>query len=58
MGSNVSPVDLEQLLAERWRLHGAYLVPHGEFDFSSVDMTWVAGTAFGQVPTPDTRTTS
>ncbi len=50
MGLKVSPVDLEKLLLERFRRHGAYLVPHDEFDFSSLDMTWVAGTATAQGP--------
>jgi GAF domain-containing protein len=50
MGSTVSPADLQKLLAERFRRHGAYLVPHDEFDFESVDMTWVSGTATAKGP--------
>ena len=50
IGSHVSPSDLEQLLAERFRRHGAYLVPHDEFDFSRLDVTWVAGSTTGEGP--------
>jgi diguanylate cyclase (GGDEF)-like protein/putative nucleotidyltransferase with HDIG domain len=50
IGSHVAPTELEQLLAERFRRHGAYLVPHDEFDFDSLDMTWVPGSVTGQGP--------
>ncbi len=50
MGRRVSPADLGKLLLERFRRHGAYLVPHDQFDFSTLDMTWVAGGKAGEGP--------
>ena len=50
MGRTVSPADLDKLLDERFRRHGAYLVPHDEFDFSTLDMTWVTGGEAGEGP--------
>ena len=41
MGEHIDPGELAKLLQERFRRHNAYLVPHGEFDFASVDMTWL-----------------
>ena len=45
MGQHVDPSEFAKLLQERFRRHNAYVVPHDEFDFSSLDMTWVKGTA-------------
>jgi diguanylate cyclase (GGDEF)-like protein/putative nucleotidyltransferase with HDIG domain len=50
LGRRVAPSDLDKLLDERFRRHGAYLVPHDQFDFASVDMTWVSGSASGDGP--------
>jgi diguanylate cyclase (GGDEF)-like protein/putative nucleotidyltransferase with HDIG domain len=50
MGRKVSPADLGKLLDERFRRHGAYLVPHDQFDFDSLDMHWVSGSASGDGP--------
>jgi diguanylate cyclase (GGDEF)-like protein/putative nucleotidyltransferase with HDIG domain len=50
LGRKISPVELEKLLVERFRRHGAYLVPHDEFDFETLDMAWVAGTITGSGP--------
>jgi diguanylate cyclase (GGDEF)-like protein len=50
MGRKVSPADLGKLLDERFRRHGAYLVPHDQFDFSTLDMTWVMGGQAGEGP--------
>jgi GAF domain-containing protein len=50
MGRTVSPADLEKLLDERFRRHGAYLIPHDEFDFSTLEMTWVTGGEAGDGP--------
>jgi diguanylate cyclase (GGDEF)-like protein/putative nucleotidyltransferase with HDIG domain len=52
MGQHVPPADLQHLCAERFRHHRAYLVPHDEFDFDSLGMTWVRGTA-GPEGVPD-----
>jgi diguanylate cyclase (GGDEF)-like protein len=45
MGQHVDPAQFAKLLQERFRRHNAYLVPHDEFDFSSLDMEWVQGSA-------------
>jgi diguanylate cyclase (GGDEF)-like protein/putative nucleotidyltransferase with HDIG domain len=50
MGNRVAPTDLEKLLDERFRRHGAYVVPHDQFDFASTDMTWIPGTATATGP--------
>ena len=50
LGQRVQPSELDQLLDERFRRHGAFLVPHDEFDFASLDMHWVSGTAAGVGP--------
>jgi diguanylate cyclase (GGDEF)-like protein/putative nucleotidyltransferase with HDIG domain len=50
MGSRVAPADLDALLDERFRRHGAYVVPHDQFDFASLDMTWVSGSGTGSGP--------
>jgi diguanylate cyclase (GGDEF)-like protein/putative nucleotidyltransferase with HDIG domain len=50
LGEHVDPVQLARLLDERFRRHGAYLVPHDQFDFASTGMTWVAGTTGGDAP--------
>jgi len=50
LGEHVDPVQLARLLDERFRRHGAYLVPHDQFDFASTGMTWVAGTTAGDAP--------
>ncbi len=50
LGRRVAPGELDKLLDERFRRHGAYLVPHDEFDFGSLDMTWITGTVAGNGP--------
>jgi diguanylate cyclase (GGDEF)-like protein/putative nucleotidyltransferase with HDIG domain len=50
LGLTVAPTELDKLLEERFRRYGAYLVPHDEFDFASVDVTWVVGTVRGDGP--------
>jgi diguanylate cyclase (GGDEF)-like protein/putative nucleotidyltransferase with HDIG domain len=44
LGEHVDPIQLARLFDERFRRHGAYLVPHDQFDFASTGMTWVPGT--------------
>ena len=34
LGRRVAPAELDKLLDERFRRHGAYLVPHDQFDFA------------------------
>jgi diguanylate cyclase (GGDEF)-like protein/putative nucleotidyltransferase with HDIG domain len=50
MGRKVSPGDLEKLMDERFRRRGAYLVPYDQFDFSTLEMTWVTGGEAGEGP--------
>ena len=51
LGRRVQSAELDQLLDERFRRHGAFLVPHDQFDFASLDMTWVTGSvAAGEGP--------
>ena len=50
LGRTVAPSELDKLLDERFRRHGAYLVPHDQFDFASVDVTWVTGNVTGDGP--------
>jgi diguanylate cyclase (GGDEF)-like protein len=45
LGNTVAPAELDKLLLERFRRHGAYVVPHDQFDFASLDMTWVSGSS-------------
>jgi diguanylate cyclase (GGDEF)-like protein/putative nucleotidyltransferase with HDIG domain len=50
LGLRVAPGELDKLLDERFRRHGAYLVPHDQFDFASLEMTWVSGAVAGTGP--------
>jgi diguanylate cyclase (GGDEF)-like protein/putative nucleotidyltransferase with HDIG domain len=50
LGEHVDPVQLARLFDERFRRHGAYLVPHDQFDFASTGMTWVPGTTSRDSP--------
>ena len=50
LGRRVQPAELDKLLDERFRRHGAFLVPHDQFDFESLDMTWVTGSVAGEGP--------
>jgi hypothetical protein len=50
LGRRVQPAELDKLLDERFRRHGAFLVPHDQFDFESLDMTWVTGSVAGDGP--------
>ena len=50
LGQRVEPAELDKLLDERFRRHGAFLVPHDQFDFASLDMTWVTGSVAGEGP--------
>jgi diguanylate cyclase (GGDEF)-like protein/putative nucleotidyltransferase with HDIG domain len=50
LGQRVEPAELDKLLDERFRRHGAFLVPHDQFDFASLDMEWVTGTVAGEGP--------
>ena len=50
LGLRVAPDELDKLLDERFRCHGAYLVPHDQFDFASLDMTWVSSAPIGSGP--------
>jgi diguanylate cyclase (GGDEF)-like protein/putative nucleotidyltransferase with HDIG domain len=50
LGTTVAAAELDKLLDERFRRHGAYLVPHDQFDFASLDMLWVSGTVVGEGP--------
>jgi diguanylate cyclase (GGDEF)-like protein/putative nucleotidyltransferase with HDIG domain len=50
LGRTVDPSELDRLLDERFRRHGAYLVPHDQFDFGSLDMTLVVGSVTGEGP--------
>jgi diguanylate cyclase (GGDEF)-like protein/putative nucleotidyltransferase with HDIG domain len=50
LGQRVQPSELDKLLDERFRRHGAFLVPHDQFDFASLDMTWVTGSVAGEGP--------
>ena len=50
LGRRVQPSELDKLLDERFRRHGAFLVPHDQFDFESLDMTWVTGSVAGKGP--------
>ena len=45
MGQHVDPAQFAKLLQERFRRHSAYVVPHDESDFSTLDMDWVQGSA-------------
>ena len=50
LGRRVAPAELDQLLDERFRCHGAFLVPHDQFDFASLDMQWVSSSVVGEGP--------
>jgi diguanylate cyclase (GGDEF)-like protein/putative nucleotidyltransferase with HDIG domain len=50
MGEHVQPAELEELLAERFRRGGAYLVLHEDFDFTRSPVTWVTGSVTGEGP--------
>ena len=61
LGTTVAAAELDKLLDERFRRHGAYLVPHDQFDFASLDMQWVSGSVVGEGPdasSPSSRSTS
>jgi diguanylate cyclase (GGDEF)-like protein len=50
LGRRVLPAELDRLLDERFRRHGAFLVPHDQFDFASLDMEWVTSAVAGEGP--------
>ena len=50
LGEHVDPAQLARLFDERFRCHGAFLVPHDQFDFASTGMVWVPGTAGSVAP--------
>jgi hypothetical protein len=50
LGEHVPMEDAEHLLDERFRVHGAYFIPHEAFDFSDWGSSWVTGTIQGEGP--------
>ena len=41
LGEHVPLEDVRRLLDERFRVHGAYFIPHDQFDASGWTSTWV-----------------
>ena len=50
LGQHVVMADLDRLLDPRFRRHGAYFIPHEDFDFSTFTSAWVGGSIHGRGP--------